>query len=130
MKCLKKCLLLVVFLVVVFLCCEVRKVCSLDDDDHRRGDDDLTDDVSGDVSAFFRSGVLNLGGETVLRFARKLMRNETIRILGVGGSNMENFFGCAGHGCERSVHEGPPFYCTPGYATLRLLGTVAGEPHR
>ena len=79
MKCLK--LLLVVFLVVVFLCSSVRKVCSFEDFKDVSGDDDLTDDVSGDVSAFFRSGVLNLGGETVLRFARKLMLNETIAVV-------------------------------------------------
>lgn len=126
MKCLKLLLVKVFFILVVFLCSSVRKVFCFEDPVDVSGDDgsgDSGDDVSGDddVSALFRSGVLNLGGETVLRFARKIMRNETIRILGVGGSNMENFFGCAGHGCERSVHEGPPFTVlqdTPPFGSL------------
>ena len=59
-------------------------------------------------------GVLTVGGESVLRFARKLIRNETLHVLGVGGSNMENFFGCAGRGCMESMElktfkmSGPP----------------------
>ena len=61
-------------------------------------------------------GLITLGKHATERFAHKVLDKKTLKVLAVGGSNTESFFGCAGLGCDSYLRGGmnepvhsPPF---------------------